>query len=556
MGDRPPDYKALRTWFTYGQPSMPDGDLPFDIMAIGTQECSYKPRVGFESCEKDWASAVSEALGPRFDLVSASSLRDSIRLLLFVRKRWVNRVHSVHSASYSTTIPMFWRKGGIGVQMSFINTTFCFIAVHLAAHDTETMNRNMDIAAILKTLNLGNPNYDVGHQFHHCFFIGDMNYRVSLKDRAIVDEHLQRHKYDELLRHDQLRTEQATGQILYDFVEAPITFAPTFKVKRGTRDLFDVRRTPSWCDRVLVHSLPGCQIRALSYVAVDPLLSSDHVPVAGAFEVAIPVVKVSYRDEEALRQFLTSTSRYTSPFQTASPPITPSPHIGHQSNLLAVSQQVPVRPSSAPFASIRTSTSVGSHLDDLTLQQPDFKHYQQPQTIGYRSVTPCTFTTAITMDQLTASTEIVNSDASLFEINLSNVTVRLTPLTSNPALMKQSQWLTQLGNQEPTPRIVLSSPILHIEPIKSDPLFSAQAPFVWDSIPPALTKPITKVALGHHHLFIAVYHYISSSSETLIAHAVLQLKDFIEPASPLPFDLPLIYCGVHRGTISGTLIVQ
>lgn len=449
---------------------------------------------------------------------------------------------------------MFWRKGGIGVQMSFINTTFCFIAVHLAAHATETMNRNLDITSILKTLNLGNPNYDVGHQFHHCFFMGDMNYRVDLKDWPRVSELIQTNQFAEIIPFDQLKKEQAEGRILYGFLEPPITFAPTFKVKRGTRDVYDPRRIPSWCDRVLVHSLPGCKIKSLSYTSVDSLLTSDHVPVAASFQIGIPHIKVSYRDEQALRQFLVQTSRHTNPFLTTSPPISPSPPVNAPLMSLATSQHIPSRPKPVPRSAMRLSTSVGSNLDTYSISQPEPDKSEALQTTGYRSVTPCTYTSTITMDQLSASTEIVDADADLFELTLSQVSVILTPLASTPALLRHNQVYGMPGDQPPTPRIVLSSPILQLEPIKSDPIPPTYSPYLWDSIPPALTKPVTKAALCHYHLFISVYHYVSPTTEKRLAHAVLHLKDFIDRTAP--FDLPLLYCGVQRGTISGSLSVQ
>ena len=102
------------------------------------------------------------------------------------------------------------------------------------------------MAEILNGIRLGRQwNIDVDRQFHHCFWMGDLNYRIDLgitsgedvgaetpAKSARVHELISAGRIDELLLSDQLKYAQKTGAAFVGFTEAPITFQPTFKVGR------------------------------------------------------------------------------------------------------------------------------------------------------------------------------------------------------------------------------------------------------------------------------------------------------------------------------------
>ena len=44
--------------------------------------------------------------------------------------------------------------------------------------------RNANVRAILKGARVGNKELDLGCQFHHAFWFGDMNYRLQFTDDA------------------------------------------------------------------------------------------------------------------------------------------------------------------------------------------------------------------------------------------------------------------------------------------------------------------------------------------------------------------------------------
>lgn len=551
LGDRPPPYERLKDWFFGEDTAEPVSSAPFDIMAIGVQECSYMHRLGFDSCEKDWASAVSDAVGTDFELVSATSLRDSMRLLLYVRKKLLTQVHSIRSATYSTTIPMFWRKGGIGVQLSYHSTTLVFISCHLAAHAKQMTNRNNDVGHILKSLGLGNPNYDAGHQFDHCFFMGDLNYRIESFPYPEAIKLIDNKQWDPLFAKDQLHTEQENGKVLYGFVEPPLRFAPTFKIDRGTRHSYNRMRTPSWCDRILLHSLPNCKATSLTYKSVDSILTSDHVPILATWDVQVPVIRLRYRNENAMRVYLTSTTRSPSPFATNMQPltrtasalalstndITSRPSLSESKDLIAP-MPIPIS-ASAAIPVIRLSDS------SYTLGSPSLAASASVPNVGPVSFlddsgSPPSSVPSPSMPDWNLCSQILNADAARYQLELSNISFVIFP---NATFKK-------FAVQDINPRILLSSPMMSEEPFKAMVKMNNEK-WLWERLPPVQTKKLTSNALAHHHLFVAVYHYASPIKEKMVAHAVVSIKDHL--SAPALFELPLIYCGIRKGTIQGLL---
>ncbi|CAI5531594.1 unnamed protein product [Closterium sp. Naga37s-1] len=105
-------------------------------------------------------------------------------------------------------------------------------------------------------------------------------------------EQIRNREFNALLEYDELQREIRESRGFYKFQEAPITFAPTFKVIRNEVGKYNSKRLPAWCDRVLWRSLPGCQLACTRYDAAHDVGSSDHKPVLAEFELtthALPV---------------------------------------------------------------------------------------------------------------------------------------------------------------------------------------------------------------------------------------------------------------------------
>jgi hypothetical protein len=62
------------------------------IIIPGAQECTYKPRKGFTTCEEDWFHVVKKHLREHYVPLAQVSLRDAIRLIVFVKKTHLPKI--------------------------------------------------------------------------------------------------------------------------------------------------------------------------------------------------------------------------------------------------------------------------------------------------------------------------------------------------------------------------------------------------------------------------------------------------------------------------------
>jgi hypothetical protein len=296
-------------------------------------------------------------------------------VLLDSRQVWEMRlriyVHSDHAkeaevelaqgSENTGVLNMGGNKGGIAIKFKLRGTSIAFVSTHLvcapacslllssahcnfyllsnpiflpksqAAHEGRKKcdRRNDDVHEILsgRTRHLGperraqsDPRLDVT-QFDHCFWFGDMNYRLDAElmppkenksDPMSWDERwdhvlqlIKGQKWTTLLQYDELLEEIKSGRVLHGFQMVVPSFRPTFKVARGSdssqKDLheyFNNKRIPAYCDRILWHSLPGLKehVRPHMFSSCEDFNSSDHKPVVARFSV-MPTAPCEVSDE-------------------------------------------------------------------------------------------------------------------------------------------------------------------------------------------------------------------------------------------------------------------
>ena len=192
-------------------------------------------------------------------------------------------------------------KGAVAASMQVRATSLCFVGSHLAARPERIHERNTNYTDILECLRLGRKEFEMTHQFHHVFWAGDLNYRVELPFEAAVTASevvpLKSGGFKvaglaDLLAADQLAQQQSQGQCFQAFMEAPITFAPTYKCKVGLSPRVYANKrdqAPSYTDRVLYHSMPRCEgeLKLRAYESADTITFSDHTPVSATFELKL-----------------------------------------------------------------------------------------------------------------------------------------------------------------------------------------------------------------------------------------------------------------------------
>jgi len=284
-----------------------------EIVVVGCQECNWKlsddekEKDKDGDCETIFANAVKDALNKRakednpYRILTMRSMHE-MRLYVFVLRSCLERNKISHYSHYQEATGVghvLANKGGIVVAFDIGGTSLAFINTHLAAHQNESDRRNADYTEVAGMNGVGNTKTEMLEQFHHVFWMGDLNYRVDYKPdqqtekeppKAIWDEYvsfIEKKDYAPLLKHDQLTRVRMDGTAFYGFQEAAIHFQPTFKVQKQKPYEYIPKRSPAWCDRVLWKSAHACEkdVVCTAYTSGPRVISSDHKPVAATFQV-------------------------------------------------------------------------------------------------------------------------------------------------------------------------------------------------------------------------------------------------------------------------------
>lgn len=271
-----------------------------DVVVVGLQEVPVGRR--------GWKNYLIQALGPEW-LQAGSEAYAGMRLKVFVKNAPnLNPSISVTSTGMRVGAGVADRwpnKGAVAVGIQFgPSCRALFIVAHLAANEDRVQSREDDWRVILRRLDRDEflPRgadsvipVPLLHRYEHVFVLGDLNYRVvapgSTRDNRIhwVRNQIANQNWHALMAVDQLTKERLNANVFADFEEADITFAPTFKIDPQTAH-YSSTRIPSYCDRILWHSLPARVhlVKPLQYRALSNFTQSDHIPVYGAFEMRVP----------------------------------------------------------------------------------------------------------------------------------------------------------------------------------------------------------------------------------------------------------------------------
>ena len=128
---------------------------------------------------------------------------------------------------------------------------------------------------------------EISDKFDCVFWSGDLNFRLEQSREVVIRE--VKDSGTSVLDFDQLNFLRQEGLIFKGFHESTISFPPTYKYDVGTNkfDTSSKQRTPSYTDRILYKSQKSTTINTLHYDSVQDVLTSDHRPVWGIWEVKI-----------------------------------------------------------------------------------------------------------------------------------------------------------------------------------------------------------------------------------------------------------------------------
>ncbi|NXK00558.1 SHIP2 phosphatase, partial [Corythaixoides concolor] len=291
MGSVPPP-KSITSWFTSkGLGKTLDEvtvAIPHDIYVFGTQENSLG--------DKEWVDFLRAVLKDFTEVeyrpVAMQSLWN-IKVVVLVKPEHENRISHVSTSSVKTGIANTLGRargcwGGRVARGGAGDGVWC----------TRSGPGARNYLDILRLLSLGDrqlSSFDISLRFTHLFWFGDLNYRLDMDIQEILN-YISRKELEPLLKVDQLNLEKEKHKVFLRFGEEEITFPPTYRYERGSRDTYvwhkqkptGVRtNVPSWCDRILWKSYPETHINCNAYGCTDDIVTSDHSPVFGSFEVGV-----------------------------------------------------------------------------------------------------------------------------------------------------------------------------------------------------------------------------------------------------------------------------
>ncbi|XP_068601758.1 phosphatidylinositol 3,4,5-trisphosphate 5-phosphatase 2A [Brachionichthys hirsutus] len=268
--------------------------IPHDLYVFGSQENSV--------CDREWVESLRAILKEQTELdykpIAIQTLWN-IKIAVLVKPEHENRISHVGVSSVKTGIAnTLGNKGAVGVSFMFNGTSFGFVNCHLTSGNEKIGRRNQNYLDILRLLNLGDKqlsSFDISLRFTNLFWLGDLNYRLDMDIQEILN-YINRKEFDPLLKVDQLNLEREKSKIFLRFAEEEISFPPTYRYERGSRDTYVWQKqkatgmrtnVPSWCDRILWKSYPETHIVCNSYGCTDDVVTSDHSPVFATFEVGV-----------------------------------------------------------------------------------------------------------------------------------------------------------------------------------------------------------------------------------------------------------------------------
>ncbi|XP_016405484.1 phosphatidylinositol 3,4,5-trisphosphate 5-phosphatase 2A [Sinocyclocheilus rhinocerous] len=210
--------------------------IPHDIYVFGTQENSV--------CDKEWVETLRCALKDYTEIdykpIAVQTLWN-IKIVVLVKAEHENRISHVGMSSVKTGIVCFQgNKGAVGVSFMFNGTSFGFVNCHLTSGNEKIHRRNQNYLDILRQLSLGDKqlnSFDISLRFTHLFWFGDLNYRLDMDIQEILN-YINRKEFEPLLKVDQLNLEREKNKVFLRFAEEEITYPPTYRYERGSRDTY------------------------------------------------------------------------------------------------------------------------------------------------------------------------------------------------------------------------------------------------------------------------------------------------------------------------------
>ncbi|KAI1286204.1 Synaptojanin-1 [Halotydeus destructor] len=287
---------------------------PADIYAIGFEEIvdlnASNIMAASTTNQKEWLVELQKTISRDVPYVPITSVQlVGVCLFIFVRPEHARHIRDVSIDQVKTGLGgATGNKGGVAIRFRYHASSLAFVCAHFAAGQKLVMDRNADYAEITRKVS-----FPLGRSLNshdYVFWCGDFNYRIDMPGDE-VKKLVSENNIDALLEKDQLTVQMRDGRVFKNYVEAKITFPPTYKYDINSDD-FDSSekcRIPAYTDRVLFKKThptrPGEEHGKLNYGRIvhygrAELKTSDHRPVIAIIDVDMLVVDSEKRHDTFL----------------------------------------------------------------------------------------------------------------------------------------------------------------------------------------------------------------------------------------------------------------
>jgi len=268
LADITPDASVIESLFL-PQPGVGSIGISADVLIIGLQEAPHNVSsvLGTDHLVDMFGNylAPKEFICVTYSRMSITPGLWGLLTMVFVKAPILCHIKDIDVLVTRTGVGgLVGNKGASTIRFTLGNISLCFINCHLVPHAENNLKRTHEIKHILEsqyfersvTSHFSIDMHVLGHDV--LFFFGDLNFRLEGKSFSEVKEALSSNDgIDDLLKFDQLQLEQVKGTAseshLHYFMEAPITFVPSYKFEPNTDEYSDggKERAPAWCDRIL-----------------------------------------------------------------------------------------------------------------------------------------------------------------------------------------------------------------------------------------------------------------------------------------------------------------
>lgn len=283
---------------------------PVDIYAIGFQEIvdlnASNIVASSTQNQRDWLVEIQKTISRDHQYLLVTSVQlVGVCLFVFIRSNLAPFIKDVCNDQVKTGLGgATGNKGGVAIRLRYKATSLCFVCAHFAAGQSQVKERNDDYAEITRRIQFPMGRSVNSHDY--VFWCGDFNYRLDKIPNDEVRKAAAIGDVSSLLQHDQLKLSQAAGQTFKGYIEGEIRFPPTYKYDLNSNDYDSSEkcRVPAYTDRVLFKKrhqthpdeelTDDSQIKFYNRIE---LMSSDHRPVIGEFEIEVLDVDKNTRNQ-------------------------------------------------------------------------------------------------------------------------------------------------------------------------------------------------------------------------------------------------------------------